>query len=601
LGGMGPGWGSRRLLVSASGASGRPLGRAGSAAVAAAVLVTGCTADMAGDRAEGGRRSESGPALSATVSPPDRTAVVGGRTPGALSVAVSRELFDAAPVVVVAAADDASGISRAASQAERLGVPVLLDDGTALSSRPATSLSAPATSLSAPATPLSAPASPLSAPASSLSAPATPATSAPATPATPAQAAPAQATPATGSAGAATTEAFQGEIGRLRPRAVLAVGSAVATRVAEVSDARVVTDPAALPILSPPPGLAGLVVLVTAGGDASTRAGAAAAAATASAAGAGVVRVRGGDPRADPAAIAALAKQPPRRVLAAGAGFGPADRLAERVAVAATGRQLPGRGQVVFPGRRLVALYGHPGTPALGVLGEQGPDASIARARTVAAPYRQLSDVPVIPAFEIIATVATGGPGGGGNYSFEASVASLRPWVEKAGAAGMYVVLDLQPGRTDFLTQAKLYAPLLRLPYVGLALDPEWRLGPGQRPLQQIGSVSAQEINAVSAWLADLTAAGRLPQKLLVLHQFRLSMIRDPAALDTGHDELALLVHMDGQGPPSSKDDTWRAVTRAAPKGVPFGWKNFYDEDKPILTPAQTMSKRPAPVMISYQ
>jgi len=491
---------------------------------------------------------------------------------------LTRRLLTAA---LGAAADDASGISRAASQAERLGVPVLLDDGTRLPSPPASPLSAPASSLSAPASPLSAPAT---------SAPATPSTSAPAT-----------AAPATGWAGAARIEAFQGEIGRLQPRAVLAVGSAVATRVAAVSGARVVTDPAALPTLSPPPGLTGLVVLVPSGGDAATRAGAAAAAATARAAGAGVVRVRGGDPRADPAAIAALAKQPPRRVLAAGAGFGPADRLAARVAVAATGRQLPGRGQVVFPGRRLVALYGHPGAPAMGVLGEQGPDASIARARKVAAPYRRLSGVPVIPAFEIIATVATGGPGAGGNYSFEASLASLRPWVEKAGAAGMYVVLDLQPGRTDFLAQARLYAPLLRLPYVGLALDPEWRLGPGQRPLQQIGSVSAREINAVSAWLADLTAAGRLPQKLLVLHQFRLSMIRDSAELDTGHDELALLVHMDGQGPPSSKDDTWRAVTRAAPKGVPFGWKNFYDEDKPTLTPAQTMTKRPAPVMISYQ
>ena len=34
--------------------------------------------------------------------------------------------------------------------------------------------------------------------------------------------------------------------------------------------------------------------------------------------------------------------------------------------------ELPGGGRVVFPGRRLVALYGHPGAPSLGVLGEQG-------------------------------------------------------------------------------------------------------------------------------------------------------------------------------------------------------------------------------------
>ena len=64
---------------------------------------------------------------------------------------------------------------------------------------------------------------------------------------------------------------------------------------------------------------------------------------------------------------------------------------------------------------------------------------------------------------------------------------------------------------------------------------------------------------------------------------------------------MALLIHMDGQGPTGSKDQTWAAVVGAAPKGVPFGWKNFYDEDAPMLSPAQTMSRRPTPLMISYQ
>jgi len=98
-----------------------------------------------------------------------------------------------------------------------------------------------------------------------------------------------------------------------------------------------------------------------------------------------------------------------------------------------------------------------------------------------------------------------------------------------------------------------------------------------------------------------VAARNRLPQKLLVLHEFRVSMISHPQALDTRRDEVAVLVHMDGQGPTSTKDNTWRAVTAAAPPGVDFGWKNFYDEDHPVLTPAQTMIRRPAPLMISYQ
>ncbi len=105
-----------------------------------------------------------------------------------------------------------------------------------------------------------------------------------------------------------------------------------------------------------------------------------------------------------------------------------------------------------------------------------------------------------------IATVASAEAGADGNYSNETPAEALRPLVEAAGAAGIHVVLDLQPGRTDFLTRAKLYESLLVLPHVGLALGPEWRLLPDEVHLRQIGSVSAAEVNQVVLWLADLTA-----------------------------------------------------------------------------------------------
>jgi len=110
-----------------------------------------------------------------------------------------------------------------------------------------------------------------------------------------------------------------------------------------------------------------------------------------------------------------------------------------------------------------------------GVFGEQDLPGSIARATKLAASYAPLSDVPVVPTFEIIATTASSEPGADGDYSSESTVESLRPWVDQAAAAGMYVVLDLQPGRADFLSQARRYTDLLRLPNVGLALDPELR------------------------------------------------------------------------------------------------------------------------------
>jgi hypothetical protein len=354
-------------------------------------------------------------------------------------------------------------------------------------------------------------------------------------------------------------------------------------------------SPTALPRVAPDAPLDTLLVLVPR--DPASLA----AAATARASGARLLAVANPDPRTDADAIAALAADPPGQVVALGSAFGTPETLRYRLDVAAAGVQLPGGGQILFPGRQMVALYGHPGTPALGVLGEQGVEGSIARAQQMAADYQPLVDVPVVPAFEIITTVASGSAGPDGNYSYEAPLDLLRPWVDAAGEAGLYVVLDLQPGRTDFLTQAKRYEELLTRPYVGLALDPEWRLAPDQRHLAQIGSVTAGEVNGVVTWLADLTRAHKLPQKLLMLHQFQPQMISDRGSVDTGRDELAVLIHADGFGSPGAKFETWGLMHTSPPPNVWWGWKNFIDEDIPTFTPAETMAIEPRPVFVSYQ
>ncbi|HLT85010.1 MAG TPA: hypothetical protein VKZ83_12320, partial [Phototrophicaceae bacterium] len=189
-----------------------------------------------------------------------------------------------------------------------------------------------------------------------------------------------------------------------------------------------------------------------------------------------------------------------------------------------------------------------------------------------------------------------------GNYSNEWPVENLRPLVEAAGEAGQYVVLDLQPGRASFLEQAQQYAELLELPHVGLALDPEWNLGPDEVHMRRIGSVTAAEVNEVVTWLADFTRERDLPQKLLVLHQFQVRMIQTVPEIDLSRSEIAVLVHADGQGGQGAKQDTWRTLHAHGPDIEWWGWKNFYDEDSPMLTPEQTMSQvDPEPHFISYQ
>lgn len=264
--------------------------------------------------------------------------------------------------------------------------------------------------------------------------------------------------------------------------------------------------------------------------------------------------------------------------------------------------EFPGGGRELLPKYRLVALYGNPEARVLGSFGEQPPEEAIARVKNLAAEYQSHSAEPIYPAFEIITTVASAGPGDDGNYSRETPVDTLRPIVELAKTHGVYILLDLQPGHSDFLSQAKMYETLLKEPHVGLAIDPEWRLKPGQKHMKQIGTVTAAEINQTAAWLADLTKQYELPQKLLLLHQFKLSMITERDTLDTSRPELAWCIQMDGLGVQPVKQDTWRIIRTNAPANVYFGWKNFIDEDKPMLSPDQTMSQvEPKPFFVSYQ
>ena len=279
------------------------------------------------------------------------------------------------------------------------------------------------------------------------------------------------------------------------------------------------------------------------------------------------------------------------------------EQAAWQLEVVRHGAELPGGGLLMFDEdspRRLVAIYGHPETSALGVLGEQDAHDSVERLSEIAAGY-DADGARILPTFEIIATVASAEAGRDGDYSAATSRDVIRPWIEIAAQNGVYVVLDLQPGRTSFLNQAKIYEEFLREPHVGLALDPEWRLKPHQVHLTQIGTVDAREVNDVVAWLVGLVREEKLPQKLLIIHQFRRSMITNRELIEIP-PELAVVIQMDGQGTQEVKHNTWDVLTKKTESSrLRWGWKNFYDEDHPTATPNQVLELTPVPVFVSYQ
>lgn len=394
------------------------------------------------------------------------------------------------------------------------------------------------------------------------------------------------------------TEAINAEIERLGVKDVVRIGDPVADaqQVAPVppapdhptdtSMARQITE------LSAEHGHldGGAVVLVS-------QATSAASVATAKASGATVEYLSSGDPRES----ATLQKDAHAKVLGLGPSFSNQERF-HRAVDMLQGPEVPGGGHLIFPEHRLVALYGHPSGGALGVMGEQPAPEAVAKVKELTDHYAGIDpQTTTVPAFEIIATVASADPGPDGNYSNEGNIEELGPWVDEIGKAGGYAVLDLQPGSANFFDQAKQFEELLKLPHVGLALDPEWRINPGEKPMERVGSVEAAEINSTAEWLAGLVRDNNLPQKPFVVHQFQWQMVRGREQLNTTAPELAWILHADGHGPARDKFATWEMVQQDLQVEFTMAWKNFVDEDTPMFTPEQTMDIYPRPGFISYQ
>ena len=251
------------------------------------------------------------------------------------------------------------------------------------------------------------------------------------------------------------------------------------------------------------------------------------------------------------------------------------------------------------PAIRMVAYYGNHQTSLLGVLGETGPEAAAARVKAAAAPFSEPGR-PAVGAFELIATVAQASAGADGNYSTPSHLEDLQAWIDVAREHDLYVILDIQPGRSDFLTESKRYESLLLEPHVGLALDPEWRMKPHQRPGEVIGQVSAAEVNSVSAWLSDLVVENGLPEKVFMVHQFQTRMITDRQDL-IDRPGLATVIHADGFGGRAIKLTTYATIK----VDEPFwnGFKLFIDEDTNIFRPADVLdfTNVPVPDLITYQ
>jgi hypothetical protein len=260
--------------------------------------------------------------------------------------------------------------------------------------------------------------------------------------------------------------------------------------------------------------------------------------------------------------------------------------------------RLPGGGRRLFPDRRVVAFYGNPRDDELGALGIGTPAHAARRLLAQAAPYGRKSR-PVLPAMELISTVATAAPGPTGLYRDHLSFATIRRYHAAARKAKALLVLDIQPGRGQFGPEIERLEPFLRQPDVGLALDPEWHVGPGELPGKVIGSTDADVVNAAARYLARIVKERNLPEKLLIVHRFTDDMIARTARLQPVPG-VQTVINVDGFGTNSVKIAKYHNFVHDTPR-LRRGFKLFYKEDVKTMTPRQVMAMRPRPDVVVYE
>lgn len=263
--------------------------------------------------------------------------------------------------------------------------------------------------------------------------------------------------------------------------------------------------------------------------------------------------------------------------------------------------ELPRGGTEIFPKFRLFGYSGLPGSPGMGRMGIGDLDERVEEMEERGAEYAGGRDL--LPVLELIATVVHASPGSDGMYRTYIPESVIQDHLDAARRHDGILLLNIQPGRSDFIDEVKHYEEWLEEPDVGVALDPEWAVNEGQIPGQVYGSTTGSELDEVAEYLSDLVDEHALPEKVMIYHQVHADVVRDEGDLQA-HDGVVQIKSVDGIGAPSDKIGTYDRVMEGTPEHVVPGFKLFYEEDAelgPIMTGEEVLGLEPQPEYILFE
>jgi hypothetical protein len=254
---------------------------------------------------------------------------------------------------------------------------------------------------------------------------------------------------------------------------------------------------------------------------------------------------------------------------------------------------------VILPHARLLSYYGFPNVPQMGILGEYSPEElyPILLDQTLA--YEEVSETPVLMAYEVIASVAQREPQEDGSYLARIPDDVVQEYVDFCEKRKLHLLLDMQYGRLTTEDELNAIAHWLEYPFVHPALDPEFSVEEGEVPGEVLGAIDASDVTFAQEWLADFTATRGLPPKILIVHQFNWYSISNKENV-APVDGVQFCLEIDGFGSPPMKLETYSVLTE---NPIEYhGFKLWYSgEDDPLMTPQEVIDLDPSPDVIIYQ
>lgn len=249
----------------------------------------------------------------------------------------------------------------------------------------------------------------------------------------------------------------------------------------------------------------------------------------------------------------------------------------------------------------IIAFYGHPKTAVMGIVGQYKLPELDKKLVKFAASYDEANaERGVIPALYLI--YGTCWPEGEIGYL---NSETTKEYIEYALERGWLVFLDHQIGKYTVEESMNKLLPFLKYPNVHLALDPEWHT---TKPMQEIGSVTADDLNQAQQMMQDYLIANDLPmRRMLVVHQFKPWMISQRDNVKTDFERVNLIHCADGFGNPHQKKASYKSNAEA--KNIPLKSFKLFSKpaiagagyDDPMMTPEEVLALEPRPVFIMIQ